>query len=104
KQPVQRPKGGLGIGLTLVRRIAELHEGRADVSSDGPGKGATFTVTLPAIEAPAVTGAVEQRPRARSSCNVLVIEDSDDACQSLRILLEKEGHRVHTASDEASGL
>jgi two-component system, sensor histidine kinase len=104
RQPVQRPKGGLGIGLTLVRRIAELHGGRADVSSAGRGKGATFTVTLPAIEPPPVMPQVERRSDARQRCAVLIVEDSEDARQSLRRLLELEGHRVHTAADGASGL
>src|SRR4051812_6320948 len=103
-QPMQRPKGGLGIGLTLVRRIAELHGGRADVFSAGPGKGATFIVALPAIEAPSPVDALGHRARSRAQRNVLVIEDMDDARQSLRLLLEKEGHRVHTASDGTSGL
>jgi len=104
RQPVQRPKGGLGIGLTLVRRIAELHGGRADVASEGPGKGATFTVTLPAIEPPPVMPQLEPRSRARHRCAVLIVEDSEDARQSLRRLLELEGHRVHSAGDGASGL
>ena len=104
RQAVQRPKGGMGIGLTLVRRIAELHGGRADVSSQGRGKGATFTVTLPAIEPPPVMPQLERRSDPRHRCAVLIVEDSEDARQSLRRLLELEGHRVHSAGDGASGL
>jgi NO-binding membrane sensor protein with MHYT domain/ActR/RegA family two-component response regulator/two-component sensor histidine kinase len=103
-QPLQRPRGGLGIGLTLVRRIAELHGGGAEVASAGPGKGASFSVTLPAIEAPAGFASTSPRPAARSSSHVLVIEDSDDARESLQRLLEREGHRVDAATDGASGL
>jgi NO-binding membrane sensor protein with MHYT domain/nitrogen-specific signal transduction histidine kinase/CheY-like chemotaxis protein len=103
-QGIQRPKGGLGVGLTLVRRIIELHYGEVNVTSEGPGKGATFTVRLPAIDAPALAGRLQARARDRARRNVLVIEDADDARNSLRMALEMAGHEVHTASDGASGL
>jgi NO-binding membrane sensor protein with MHYT domain/ActR/RegA family two-component response regulator/two-component sensor histidine kinase len=103
-QGIQRPKGGLGVGLTLVRRIIELHNGEVSVASSGPGKGATFTVRLPAAEAPALTASAQRRVGQRRRRNVLVIEDADDARNSLRLALEVAGHEVHTASDGASGL
>jgi NO-binding membrane sensor protein with MHYT domain/CheY-like chemotaxis protein/nitrogen-specific signal transduction histidine kinase len=103
-QGIQRPKGGLGVGLTLVSRIIELHHGEVSVASEGPGKGATFTVRLPAIEAPALTKHAHGGIRQRGCRNVLVIEDADNARNSLRIALEMAGHEVHTASDGASGL
>jgi diguanylate cyclase len=103
-QPLQRPRGGLGIGLTLVRRIAELHGGRAEVASAGPGQGASFTVTLPALEAAPAAARSEQRPVATSRSRILLIEDAEDARRSLQRLLELHGHVVHTASDGPSGL
>jgi CheY-like chemotaxis protein len=103
-QGIQRAKGGLGIGLTLVRRIAELHEGRVSVASQGIGQGALFKVELPAIDAPEAAPAMYGRSAKRSQCNVLVIEDAEDARESLRKILESEGHHVHAAKDGASGL
>src|SRR5918992_1351508 len=103
-QDIQRSKGGLGVGLTLVRRIIELHQGEVSVASEGPGKGATFSVRLPARETPALAGKADAQVRDRARRNVLVIEDADDARNSLRIALEMAGHEVHTASDGASGL
>jgi len=53
RQDVSRRQGGLGVGLALARRLAELHGGRVDAASEGPGKGALFTIRLPRIEHPA---------------------------------------------------
>jgi diguanylate cyclase len=103
-QDMQRSKGGLGVGLTLVRRIIELHQGEVSVASEGRGKGASFSVRLPAIETPALAGHAHARMGDRARRNVLVIEDADDARNSLRMVLEMAGHEVHTASDGASGL
>jgi NO-binding membrane sensor protein with MHYT domain/CheY-like chemotaxis protein len=103
-QGLQRAKGGLGLGLTLVRRIAELHGGEVELESEGLGKGALFTVRLPAIEAPVLAPVRRSRAAGRSRRDVLVIEDSADARQSLRMTLEIGGHRVRTAADGVSGL
>lgn len=103
ERALDRAQGGLGIGLTLVRRLAELHGGDANAQSDGPGKGATFAVRLPAID---VVASPEPEPRsvpAVSGLTVALVEDNDDARASLRMLLEVEGHRVVEAADGKAG-
>ena len=103
-QSLAHTSGGLGIGLTLVYRLVKLHRGRVEARSDGPGHGSQFTVALP-LRRPTVeptnSSAVPMRcpPSA-----VLLIEDNDDARQSLRALLEHEGHRVDESADGTSGL
>jgi signal transduction histidine kinase/ActR/RegA family two-component response regulator len=100
---LDRAEGGLGIGLTLVRRLAELHGGYAVAASPGRGRGSEFTVHLPAIDAPPERPAVQ--PRAASAPrDVLIVEDNADAADSLRRLLELAGHRVRVARDGAGGL
>ena len=106
ERSLERSQGGLGIGLTLVRRLVELHGGTVQATSDGTAMGSTFTVCLPAIVAPNAnareqTSAVtaEYRPR-----KVLVVEDNDDMREALGILLTQDGHKVHAANDGPSGL
>ena len=84
--------GGLGIGLTLVKRLVELHGGRVSAQSEGRGRGAVFTVTLPA----AAPGARREAPAALAADarTVLVVEDNADTRESLRLVLEMRGHRV----------
>ncbi|HYC37855.1 MAG TPA: ATP-binding protein [Usitatibacter sp.] len=104
ERELDRAQGGLGIGLTLVRRLAELHGGSAMVHSEGEGRGSTFVVRIPAIEPPSVpvAGAATRSPgEART---VLIVEDNDDARETLQALLEMAGHRVVTASDGHAGL
>jgi signal transduction histidine kinase/CheY-like chemotaxis protein len=97
-------KGGLGVGLTLVRRLVELHKGSVVVASEGLAKGAQFTVRLPAVEKPNAEITVERNAQRRSeSRSILVIEDNDDARTSLTALLALEGHTVHQAADGRSG-
>jgi PAS domain S-box-containing protein len=106
ERSLDRSQGGLGIGLTLVRRLVELHGGTVHASSDGSGMGSTFTVRLPAIPAPNAN-AREQISVAAAACKprrVLVVDDNDDMRETLGILLTQDGHEVQMAKDGPSGL
>ena len=104
ERELDRSHGGLGIGLTLVRRLAQLHGGSASAESGGPGLGSRFTVTLPAIEAPQAASPAEPLAPGAAPRDVLLIEDNADAADMLRRLLEVAGHRVRVASDGVEGL
>jgi signal transduction histidine kinase len=103
ERALDRSQGGLGIGLTLVRRLAELHEGIAEAHSAGTGQGSVFTVKLPAMEKPA--SLAPQAPAAEPvrRHHVALVEDNEDARLSLRMLLELEGHTVSEAGDGLAG-
>jgi len=102
---LHRRESGLGIGLTLTRRLVDLHNGHIEAESDGPGRGSIFTVTFPAIDRPAELPAAPALVGPRSARRrVLIVEDHDDARQMLRHLLESLGHEVHEAADGISGL
>jgi PAS domain S-box-containing protein len=101
ERTLDRRAGGLGIGLTLVRRLVELHGGTVGVHSSS--EGSTFSVRLPAIEPPALQPVREQRLAARQR-HVLLVEDNADAMSALRSLLELDGHTVSTAEDGVAGL
>jgi PAS domain S-box-containing protein len=104
---VDRAQGGLGIGLTVVRRLVELHGGRVEARSEGVGRGAEFGVRLPAAgaddDAAGVVAAGQGAP-ARAPVRVLLVEDNADAADSLAMLLEILGHRVRVATDGAAAL
>ena len=102
-QSLAHTSGGLGIGLTLVQRLVQLHGGRVEARSEGPGCGSEFTIRLPLGRAP-VVGAAAAPSRRPAPTSVLLIEDNADARQSLRAVLEYEGHRVDEAADGAEGL
>ncbi|MBA3589709.1 ATP-binding protein [Methylibium sp.] len=102
-----RSQGGLGIGLTLVRRLAELHGGSVDAASEGPGRGSAFTLRLPATAPPSAARTLQQDGAAasgRPARRILIVEDNDDAREMLRALLEEAGHRLSTRPDGPSGL
>jgi CheY-like chemotaxis protein len=106
ERSLDRSQGGLGIGLTLVRRLVELHGGTVQAASDGPGMGSVFTVNLPVIPTPNAY-AVEQIPVIADACKprrVLIVEDNDDAREMLGILLAQDGHEIQMENDGPSGL
>jgi signal transduction histidine kinase len=100
-QGLDRSAGGLGLGLTLVRRLVELHHGTIEARSRGADTGSAFVVRLPSRPAPTAapaTAAREARSDARPR-RLLIVEDNVDARQTLRALLEALGHEVHEAGD-----
>jgi CheY-like chemotaxis protein len=102
---LHRPATGLGIGLTLVRRLVDLHGGHIEAASEGAGRGSVFTVRLPLIEGPRdAGGATAPAVGAPVRRRVLIVEDNDDARRMLRHLLERSGHEVHEAADGRAGL
>ncbi|HEY4998878.1 MAG TPA: ATP-binding protein, partial [Usitatibacter sp.] len=104
ERALDRAQGGLGIGLTLVKRLAELHGGSASAESAGPGLGSEFTVRFPAIEPPEAAAPAPAQPLESGKRHVLVVEDNDDARETLGMVLEMMGHRVETACDGASAV
>lgn len=102
-----RAKGGLGIGLTLVKRLVEMHGGSVGAASEGPGQGSVFTVTLPRVPAPLAARFTNPKPTkepATGARRILLVEDNPDARRMLRLMLELDGHDVHEAEDGIKGL
>jgi len=100
-----RTAGGLGIGLTLVKRLVELHGGRIHAQSPGPGLGSTFEACFPLREQePPAPGAAAERAQASSPRKVLIVEDGVETRESLGLLVGLWGHRVTYASDGPAGL
>ena len=108
QQPLHRPHGGLGVGLTLVHRLVRMHGGTVQAFSAGANQGSEFIVRLPAADAAASTAApaVQTEPSRAlvTPRRVLVIDDNNDAATALRLLLENDGHEVRVAHDGVSGL
>ncbi len=102
-----RSQGGLGIGLTLVRRLVEMHDGEVSASSAGKGRGSAFAIRLPAI-APVDIAAPQPRDQERApagvSRRVLVVDDNVDAAHSMAGVLELFGHSVHYVHDGPAAL
>jgi two-component system CheB/CheR fusion protein len=104
EKSLDRAVGGLGLGLTLVKGLAELHRGNVSVQSPGVGKGATFVLRLPLEERSAPTLTLVSHPREAFARRVLVIEDNRDAAETMRDALELNGHVVELAYTGAEGV
>jgi two-component system CheB/CheR fusion protein len=104
---LHRTQGGLGLGLALVKAVAELHGGRVEAHSDGTGHGAAFSVWLPLLDEARIPSAAATRPARpppAAPLRILVIEDNLDGAETLREVLELSGHAVTLAHDGQDGL
>ncbi|HMP16264.1 MAG TPA: ATP-binding protein, partial [Gemmatales bacterium] len=107
---LERSSGGLGVGLTMVRAIAKLHQGDVFATSDGAGKGSVFTIKLPAIpasavEQPATPIAQEKnKPVVSSAGKLAIIEDNDDSRRMLEMMLQLQGYHTIAAADGITGM
>ncbi|MCS6851501.1 MAG: PAS domain-containing protein [Gemmataceae bacterium] len=102
-ETLDRSGSGLGVGLTLVRSVAELHGGRVRAFSEGPGKGSVFTVWLPLTPGPSPAAQPPPRPPAPKA-RILIVEDNDDSRRMLETMLRLDGHEVTSVADGHAGL
>jgi len=93
---LDRSEGGLGIGLTVVKQLVQMHGGTVLAQSEGQGRGSTFTLCLPSAPPPGPATTREVRVKAAPR-RILVVDDNRDAADSLAIILRLEGHEVSTA-------
>jgi PAS domain S-box-containing protein len=103
ERSLDRSQGGLGIGLTLVRTLVELHGGRVEARSEGPGRGSEFIIRLP-VFTPKMPAGADGASNARGvkaipARRILVVEDNQDSAEMMRLMLELDGHEVRTAYD-----
>jgi PAS domain S-box-containing protein len=103
-QDAARAEGGMGLGLALVKRLGEAHGGSVAVESEGAGRGATFTVRLPAVTGVAETEAAVVAGTRAGTRRILVIEDNTDAREMLRAALTLKGHEVREAPTGKAGI
>ncbi|MEO8153890.1 MAG: ATP-binding protein [Rhizobacter sp.] len=103
---LDRSQGGLGIGLSLVHRLMELHGGMVEAKSAGPDRGSTFTIKLPAVAAPDAVDTPSEAAGAHSAkhIRVLIVDDNTDAADTLAMLLESQGHQTRKEYSAPAGL
>ncbi|GAB4054436.1 PAS domain-containing hybrid sensor histidine kinase/response regulator [Spirosoma litoris] len=102
-----RSKGGLGLGLTLVKRLVEMHGGRVEAQSDGIGQGSSFRVHLPTLTSATAEQVAKPTPPATHSTQarrILVIDDNADAGFTLAMLLKLKGYEAHTRTSGREGI
>jgi signal transduction histidine kinase len=106
ERPLDRSQGGLGIGLSLVKGLVEMHGGNVVARSEGAGRGSEFVIELPneVLAEGGPTPAATMRAAARTARRVLVVEDNADAAEAMRMLLAQLGHHVASAANGREAL
>ncbi len=106
ERSLHRTEGGMGLGLTVVRSLVQLHRGKVNAMSKGPGQGSSFVVRLPLVHELALGSSSSKSPSEESSAarRVVVVEDSDDIRDLIAELLKRAGHEVACADDGPRGL
>ncbi len=104
---ITRRFGGLGLGLAISKALVEAHGGALKVRSDGNDEGSTFTVELGTVDAPVTVEEITRMPTINGGSlqhRILLVDDHEDTCTGMRMILERRGYRVKTAHDVASAL
>jgi CheY-like chemotaxis protein len=100
----EQSQAGLGIGLTLVKRLTEMHGGSIEARSDGEGQGSEFVVRLPVLSKPAVSSQPETAVESSPERRILIVDDNRDSADSLAMLLEITGNKTYMAHDGVEAL
>jgi PAS domain S-box-containing protein len=104
---LEKSQGGLGVGLTIVKRLVEMHGGSVEASSEGPGRGSEFVIRLPVVLS-VINGHSEQAGEATSPPSarrrILVVDDNNNAASSMAMMLKMMGNEVRTAHDGLEGV
>ena len=103
ERTLDRSQGGLGVGLAVVKRLVEMHQGEVRVRSEGHGKGSTFEIRLPRIARPTAS-VVDAAPAVTEPRRVLIVDDNADAADSLSMLLALQGHQTQVAYSATDAL
>jgi CheY-like chemotaxis protein/anti-sigma regulatory factor (Ser/Thr protein kinase) len=103
QRSLDRSQGGLGVGLTLVKRLAELHQGRVEAESAGAGRGSTFRIYLPCLTSvssrPEKVSSIAQSRKSPGGRRVLVVDDNSDAAETVAAYLRLEGHETKVVTE-----
>ena len=99
-----RSQAGLGIGLTMVKALVEMHGGTVSVRSDGSGQGSAFRIELPTVVPRHLTARADPGRKPENQLSILLIDDNEDSCALLALAFENDGHTVQTANDGETGL